>query len=318
MCNRLTTPCVCRRGIRDRFVNQKPRTTLSGWAWTCGPRVCERRGGPSLLRSQKGGIVFRQLADVCLFVALLVGGGSGIAQTAADASAVAAKLDAFKQTIAAEVMSALQRTNFNSSYTTVWRAYEDAAIDALCKILPQRIEGLRETNFDRGKSGREKNRPADLAIVCKNGQIEISIKAGRRSANPENDLGTFNEHPQRRTLFAASFTLWVRYDDSGREIRCDRVFFDRSWRFVGKSTLVDGVKYRKKDGNMRPKPWAMFDAGEAYWQTEEEFEAAEKRAEAHRANSLVEEHLQSLSEEDQRLLYDRLRRKFGEETKGAQ
>ena len=42
---------------------------------------------------------------------------------------------------------------------------------------------------------------------------------------------------------------------------------------VGKSTLVDGVKYRKKDGNMRPKPWSMFDSGKAYWKSEDEFEA---------------------------------------------
>jgi hypothetical protein len=61
-----------------------------------------------------------------------------------------------------------------------------------------------------------------------------------------------------------SFTLWVRYDDSDKAIKCDRAFFDRTWRFVGKSSLVDGVKYRKKDENMRPKPWAMFDSGEAF------------------------------------------------------
>ena len=94
--------------------------------------------------------------------------------------------------------------------------------------------------------------------------IEISIKAARGSVNPENDMGTFRDHPNRKKLFAASFTLWVRYEDAGGAITCDRVFFDRTWRFVGKSSLVDGVKYRKKDGNMRPKPWAMFDSGEAY------------------------------------------------------
>src|SRR5882762_6175308 len=124
-------------------------------------------------------------------------------------------------------------------------------------------------------------------------------------------MGTFRDHPSRKKLFAASFTLWVRYNDSGKEIKCDRAFFDKSWRFVGKSSLVDGVKYRKKDGNLRPKPWAMFDSGEAFWKTEEEFEAAVKRAEMFRANELIKEHLQDLSEQDQRLLYERLREKFG-------
>ena len=168
-------------------------------------------------------------------------------------------------------------------------------------------------NFDRGTNGREKNRLADLAIVCGRQQIEISIKAARWSANPENDMGTFHEHPARKKLFADSFTLWIRYDDSGKEIKCDRVFFDRTWRFVGKSSLVDGVKYRKKDGNMRPKSWVMFDSEESPWKREEDFEAAVKRAEAFRANELITEHLKEMGEEDQRLLYERLKEKFGKQ-----
>ena len=89
-------------------------------------------------------------------------------------------------------------------------------------------------------------------------------------------------------------------------------YFDRSWRFVGKSSLVDGVKYRKKDGNLRPKPWAMFDSGAAHWKSEAEFEAAVKRAELFRANELIKEYLDDLSDDDQKLLYERLREKFRE------
>lgn len=238
---------------------------------------------------------------------------TGSAQSASPprAGEVAEKLDTFKEAFAKEITLQLQRTNFSSGYTTVWRQFEDAAIDALVEVLPEHIPQLTESQFDRGTSGREKNRVADLAIRCSDGQIEISIKSARRSANPENDLGTFRDHPNRKQLFAASFTLWVRYDDSGKEIKCDRVFFDRSWRFVGKSTLVDGVKYRKKDGNLRPKPWAMFDSGESYWKSEEDFEAAVKCAELFRANELIKEYLDDLSESDQKLLYERLGEKFG-------
>ncbi len=229
------------------------------------------------------------------------------------ASEVARKLDMLKETIASEVTAELLRTNFASSYTTIWRAYEDTAIDALIEILPKHVEGLTETNFDRGKSGREKNRLADLAIICGNEQIEVSIKASRASANPENDMGTFHEYPAHRKLFADSFTLWVRYDDGSARIKCDRVFFDRTWRFVGKSSLVDGVKYRKKDGNIRPKPWTMFDAGTSYWKSEADFEAAVKRSELYRANELIKQYLQDLDESDQRLLYENLKRKFTEQ-----
>lgn len=238
---------------------------------------------------------------------------------AADLSApeVAARLDSMKGSIAAELTARMSTNRFRGSYTTVWRQFEDGASDALETILPRAIPGLTARNFDDGRAaaGREKNRLADFAIRCGTNTIEISIKAARSSDQPENDMGTFRDHPKRSKLFAASFTLWVRYEDEGGTLRAERVFFDRTWRFVGKSTLVDGVKYRKKDGNLRPKPWAMFDSGKAYWSSEEEFELAVKRSETYRANELVKEYLTDLSEDDQRLLHDRLHEKFGSPAK---
>jgi len=243
---------------------------------------------------------------------LLLLTGESLAQTATPSSAgeVATRLVAIKEAVAADVTATLKTNALKGSYTTVWRQFEDTAIATLEQVLPQHIPSLTSTNFDSGSTGREKNRPADLAIRVGGETIEISVKAARRTANPENDLGTFHDHPNHAKRFAASFTLWVRYEESLGSFKCERVFIDRSWRFVGKSSLVDGVKYRKKDGNMRPKPWAMFDSGEAFWKTEEEFAAAAKRAETYRANELIQEHLRDLSEPDQRLLYERLCEKF--------
>ena len=233
----------------------------------------------------------------------------------ADATAVATRLDSLKADISAELTARLGTNAVRGSYTTVWRQFEDMVIASLKEILPQKIPALKEQNFDAGQSGREKNRLADFAIVCGTNTIEISIKAARSSGQPENDMGTFRDHENRAKLFSASFTVWVRYEDSGGTLRAERVFFDRSWRFVGKSSLVDGVKYRKKDGNMRPKPWAMFDSGRAYWNTQEEFEAAVKRSETFRANELVREYLGDLSEEDQRVLHEKLHEKFEKQAK---
>jgi len=226
------------------------------------------------------------------------------------AAVVSTQLDLLKTHIAAELTTQLGTNVIRGSYTTVWRQFEDLAIVALKDILPRHIPELGPTNFDGGKAGSEKNRLADFAIVCGTNTIEVSIKSARNSGQPENDLGTFRDHENRKQLFAAAFSVLVRYQDTGDTIRADRVFFDRTWRFVGKSTLVDGVKYRKKDGNMRPKPWAMFDSGKSYWQSEEEFELAVKRSETYRANALVQEYLQDLSEDDQRVLYERLKEKF--------
>ena len=254
----------------------------------------------------------KSVARLCVILLVAIYCACGTAGLAKDISAanVAARLYALKDVIARETTSILCTNSFKTSYTTVWRAFEDSAITAFCAVLKKHIPDLGAENFDRGKTGKEKNRLADLAIICGAEQIEVSVKAARRSANPENDMGTFREYPTRKKLFADSFTLWIRYDDSGKTIKCDRVFFDRTWRFVGKSSLVDGVKYRKKDGNMRPKPWTMFDSGESYWKSERDFEAAVKRSEAYRANELIKEYLRELNDEDQRLLYEQLERKF--------
>lgn len=228
------------------------------------------------------------------------------------ALAIAVRLDSLTTNIAAELTARMSTNVVRGSYTTVWREFEDQAIQSLKEILPKHIPELGAKNFDGGEviSGREKNRLADFAIVCGTNTIEVSIKAARNTGQPENDMGTFRDHQNRRKQFAAAFTVWVRYEDKGGTLRAERVFFDRTWRFVGKSTLVDGVKYRKKDGNMRPKSWAMFDSGKSPWISEEDFEAAVKRAETFRANELVKEHLSDLSEEDRRVLHDRLHDKF--------
>jgi hypothetical protein len=254
---------------------------------------------------QAGGVVFVAMISLA---GVLAGETKPIS-----AAEVARQLDLLKGPIAMEATEMLRANAVKGSYTTVWRQFEDAAIEALESILPRHIPELTTTNFDHGKAGREKNRLADLAIVCGTNVIEVSIKAARASANPENDMGTFRDHPSRQKIFAASFALWVRYEDVRGQIKCDRVFFDRTWRFVGKSSLVDGVKYRKKDGNLRPKPWAMFDSGEAFWKSEADFEAAVKRAELYRANDLIKEYLDVLSESDQRALYEKLKGKFEEQ-----
>jgi hypothetical protein len=226
---------------------------------------------------------------------------------------IVAELDSLKDTIVREVVASFRASLHKSSYTIVWRDLEDQAIEALCKILKTHIKGLNDKNFERGIEGKEKNRLADLAVLCNEGNTALAIKTARGSDNPENDLGTFRQYPEKKRLFNASFDLWIRYDQSNGKIRIDKIFFDRSYKFVGKSQKAKGgVKYRKKDGNMRPKSWAMFNSGKTFWNTEVEFEEAMLKSIIFRANALVEEHLEAMTEEDQRILYERLKLKFGD------
>src|SRR6185436_18553800 len=100
----------------------------------------------------------RTRKSVCLFLALfaLCINGLGQLPDRLDARALATKLETAKNTIAAEVSTTLKTNRLNTSYTTVWRQFEDAAIDALCEVLPKHFPELAEKNFDRGKTGREK------------------------------------------------------------------------------------------------------------------------------------------------------------------
>lgn len=245
-------------------------------------------------------------------LALLVAVVTRVSAESLTAAGAAAQLEALRPTLVAAITAAVATNRYDTSYTTVWRDLEDDLSRALCAALTNHLAGFTADQCFAGVAGSEKNRPADLALVFGPDTIEISIKTARANQQPENDLGTIRELPARRRQFVASFALWARYDDRGATIQVDRVFFDRSYRFVGKSALLDGVKYRKKDGNLRPKPWAMFDSDTAFWATLEEFDAAVERSREFRARSLVQEHLRHMSEDDQRLLYEELRRKFTE------
>src|SRR5688572_5095544 len=84
------------------------------------------------------------------------------------ANRIIAKLDSLATNLSAELTARLSTNVVRGSYTTVWRQFEDLAIEALKEVLPQHIPELGVKNFDGGQAqaGREKNRLADFAIYC--------------------------------------------------------------------------------------------------------------------------------------------------------
>lgn len=224
---------------------------------------------------------------------------------------IAATLDLNKNRIAAELAQALKPLVFGTSYINVWHDFEKAALELLPSILKKYAKCLTDDDFQFGVTGTEKNRLTDLGVLCNDGFTAISIKAARKSKSPRNDLGTFKSYPEKKRLFNASFEVWIRYDDSNpSRKKTDQVFFDRSYKFVGKRGKFNGVSYHSSTGNMRPKTWRMFDSNTSYWNTPEEFEEAVRVSDLFRANDLVNKHLGNMTEDDQRLLYELLKKKF--------
>lgn len=220
-------------------------------------------------------------------------------------------LDKNQAAIQKELFEKIKSFVAQSDYSVVWKEYEDKAIVEMVRILNTKFSELSEEIFERGEVGKSKNRLADLLVRHKNEKILISVKACRASQNPANDLGTFRQYPTKRKNYSAIFDIWVRYEDSTLPPKVTGVFFDRSFKFVGKMTIVEGVSYRKKDGNMRPKPWSMFDNGTSYWNTLEEFEAGFQASLKFRASSLVKEHLKNMSDDDKQSIYDSLKEEYG-------
>lgn len=213
----------------------------------------------------------------------------------------------------AEIERAIVRETRNfrpkGSYKTIWRKFEREGIRCLQAVLPFQFRG-KQVQFDVGKKGQDKNRKADLVMSVGAERLKLSIKSARAGKNPENDLGTFLQFRKAATPYAAPFELWFRYEKQGPVWRVDRVFFDEAFKFVGKMKVVDGVKYRKKDGNMRPAPWERFEKRKPYWSNQKEFHDAVWRSIRYRANSLVEEHLRDMTEKAKRALLNKLRKQL--------
>src|SRR5688500_12691583 len=102
---------------------------------------------------------------------------------------IASELIRLRRTIIREVFEAMKKNKVTSGYAIAWRDYERAAILEIERVLIANTQ-LKESNFDSGVRGSDKNRLADLAIVCNEGTTAISIKAARAYKNPANDLGT--------------------------------------------------------------------------------------------------------------------------------
>lgn len=157
----------------------------------------------------------------CVVVALLFADPGRAEELSA--TRVIERLDSLTTNLSAELTARLSTNVVRGSYTTVWRQFEDLTIAALNEALPKHIPELSVKNFDGGQAqaGREKNRLADFAIVCGTNTVEVSIKAARNTGQPENDMGTFRDHENRKKLFATSFTVWVRYEDKAGAMRAE-------------------------------------------------------------------------------------------------
>lgn len=189
------------------------------------------------------------------------------------------------------------------NYTTFGKVVEDLIADGLEYFFHNKFN-IPYTQFKRAK---DKNEFPDFLIM---NNYAIDFKAAISSQQPENDLGTINSWPEKISTFGSEniYFLFVKYAVNSSTIIIEDVYFDKFYKFIGKSK-GDILKYREKDGNLRPKSWECFDNNYSYWETYNDFKEAFYRTKSVRARKLVEKHFQDMTDEDKAAFIEKYRKK---------
>ena len=159
---------------------------------------------------------------------------------------------------------------------------------------------------------KSKNDFPDLKLTIDGVEYALEHKAGESSKGPDNDLGTLNAYPEKIDKFGDRiYCTFVKYSKAtdGNGIVVNDIFFDKIYRFVGQfpsSERTDILKYRKKDGNLRPKVWNDFENGQVYTDTLEDFINNISETVAYRAEQIVLQYIKDLTPESKSRIYEEL------------
>lgn len=155
-----------------------------------------------------------------------------------------------------------------------------------------------------------KNEFPDLKLTIYGTEYAFEHKAGASDEGPNNDMGTLNAYPEKIDNYQDNiYCVFVKYskatEDNG--IVINEVYFDKIYRFIGKTASGNGIlKYRKKDGNLRPKVWNDFSSNTVYFDSLEEFNDGIEKTIEYRAEKLVEQHIKSLNPKSLKRVYNKI------------
>jgi hypothetical protein len=185
-----------------------------------------------------------------------------------------------------------------SSYSTFGKDIEDDISDLIEQYLTQKNITYRAIRAET------KNDFPDLELTLKNTSFAIEYKSGcyenegKKSSGPANDLGTLNSFPSHIKEFGDRvICIYLKYSINQNIIKIDDIYIDNIYKFVGKNKdkhkLI--LKYRLKDGNLRPKNWNDFDNQTYYFKTLDSFKNALALTNIHRSRQLTLNNLEKLN-----------------------
>lgn len=152
----------------------------------------------------------------------------------------------------------IEKTNFN--YRTFGTAIEEHLAAIIIKVLKD--GGYIKNNKDYVLA-QDKNHFPDFELKTKN-PLAVEFKSGNKSQyrngkwvivkNSENDMGTLNKWPYKIDKFGGEniYYIFIIYNFNEREREILNIIINPFYKFIGLNS--EGLlKYREKDGNLRPK-----------------------------------------------------------------
>ncbi len=186
-------------------------------------------------------------------------------------------------------------------YTTFGKQIEDSICEALIGYFKEKK--LLTTH----KIAPTKNDFPDFEL---NGSYAFEIKAAWNKSNPENDMGTLNSWDKKLDFYKDDiYYIFVKYNcgDDGTVIGIDAVYIDNVYNFIGKNG--DGyLKYREKDGNLRPKSWNDFSSNKSYVANYSDFRKQLAETDDYRAYRIISKKIKQISSNKD--LMDKLKEEF--------
>lgn len=188
------------------------------------------------------------------------------------------------------------------SYINFGTAIEPYIKDKLVEIFQQ--AGVIKDSGDY-RVAKDKNEFPDFTLSCSNPPLVIEFKSGNHSKlqknrwvkcnNSGNDMGTLNEWHKKLMKFGGEniFYLLIEYDFNDRGEQIIDVKIAPFYMFLDLNS--DGVlRYREKDGNLRPKD---FDA-EPRVKSLEQFKELLPPTAIYRSKRIITKHFKQLSSEE--------------------
>ena len=195
------------------------------------------------------------------------------------------------------------------SYKTFGTDIEDYLIDEIIQILKEKHLIKNSSDFHRAEN---KNEFPDLKIILSN-ILAIEVKSGNHSRkkgnkwvtckNSNNDMGTLNSWQAKIRKFGGQniYYVFVEYNFNTKKEILD-VKIAPFYEFLALNR--DGLlRYREKDGNLRPKDFNQVSTVKSFNQ----FQSLFKKTEIYRSIRIIKKHLKNIPKKEAKRIFNDLK-----------